>query len=130
MLAPWKESYDKPRQYTKKQRDHFAKIGPYSQSYDFSSSHVSMLDLDHREGWAPKNRCFKIVVLEKTPKSPLDCKFKTGNPKRNQPWIFTGRTEFETEVPLFWPYNTKSRLIRKDPDAGKDWGQEEEVKRE
>ena len=78
--------------------------------------------------WCPiqKNLCFQIVVLEKTLESPLDSKaIKTVYLKRNQPWIFTGRTDAEAEGPLFWPLDAKSRLIGKDPDAGKDWGQEE-----
>ena len=82
--APWKESYDKPRQCIKKQRYHFADKHPYSQSYGFSSSHVQMWELDHKEGWEPKNWCFLIVVLEKTLESPLDSKeIKPVNPKGN-----------------------------------------------
>ena len=72
MLDPWKESYDKPRQHIKKQRHHFADTGPYNQSYDFSSSHVQMCELDHKEGWALKNWCFQIVILENILESPLD----------------------------------------------------------
>ena len=74
MVAPWKESYDKPRQCIKKQNHQFADKGPHNQSYGFSSSHVWMWELDHKEGSAPKNWCFRIVVLEKTPESPLDSK--------------------------------------------------------
>ena len=84
--------------------------------------------LDHEEGWAPKNWCFPIVMLEKTLESPLACKeIKPVNPKGNQPWIFFGRTnaEAEAEAPAFWPPDAKNHLIGKDPDAGKDWGQEE-----
>ena len=90
--APWKESYDKPRQCFKKQTHHFANKGLYSQSYSvFFSSHVQMQELNHKEGWVPKNWCFQIVVLEKTLQSPLDCKkIKPVNPKRNQPWICIG----------------------------------------
>ena len=124
MLAPWKKSYDKPRPCIKKQRHHFARKGPYSQSYGFSSSHVWMWELDHKESWALKNWCFWTVVLEKTLKSPLDCKeIKPVNPKGNQPWIFTARTD--AEAPILWPPDAKTRLIRKNPDGGKDWGQEE-----
>jgi len=101
MLAPWKESYDKPRQHIKKQRHHFADKGPSSQSYGFSSSHVQMWELDHREGWAPKNWCFQIVVLEKTLEIPSDCKeIKPVNPQGNQPWIFIGRTDNVAETPV------------------------------
>ena len=92
---------------------------PTSQCYGLSSSH-------HKEGRAPKIWCFWIMVLEKTLESPLDRKeIKSVNPKGNQSWIFTGRTEVEAEGPILWPHNAKSQLIRKDPDAGKDWRQEE-----
>ena len=74
MLAPWKKSYDQPRQHIKKQRHYFANKGLYSQSYGFSSGHVWMWELDYKESWAPKNWCFWTVVLEKTLASPLDCK--------------------------------------------------------
>ena len=80
----------------------------------------------HKEGWVPKNWCFQTVVLEKILESPLDCKeIKPVNPKENQLWIFIGRTDAETEAPILWPPDLKSQLIGKDPDAGKDWGQEE-----
>ena len=85
-----------------------------------------MLELDHPEGWALKNWCFQIVVLKKTLKSPLDCKdIKLANPKGNQPWIFIGRTDAEAEALILWPPDVKSWFIEKDPDAKKDWGQEE-----
>ena len=74
MVAPWKKSYDKPRQHIKKQRHLFANKSPSSQSYVFSSSNIWMRELDHKEGWVPKNWCFWGVVLEKTLESPLDCK--------------------------------------------------------
>ena len=107
-----------------KSRDYFADKGLSSQSYSFSSGHVWMWGLDHNEGWAPKNWCFWTVVLEKTLESTLDCKeIKSVNPKGNQFWTFIGRTDAET--PILWPPDVKSRLLRKDPDAGKDWGQEE-----
>ena len=90
----------------------------------FPSSHVWMWELDHKESWAPKNWCFRIVVLEKKIDSPLDCKeLKPVNPKGNQPWIFIRRTA--AEAPILWPPDTNSQLIGKDPDAGKDWKQEE-----
>ena len=109
----------------KKQRHYFADKGPYSQSYGFSSSHVWMWELDHKEGWAPKNWCFWTVVLEKRLESPLDCKeIKPVHPKGNQSWIFTGRTDAEAEAPILWPPDAKNWLIGKDPDAGKDWRQE------
>ena len=89
----------------------------------FSSSHVWMWELDHKEGWVPKNWCFWTVVLEKTLESPLDCKeIKPVHPKGNQSWIFIGRTD--SEAPILWPPDVKSWLTGKDPDAKKDWGQE------
>ena len=96
--------------------------GPSSQSYGFSSSHVRMYILDHKEGWALKNWCFQTVVLQKTLESPLDCKIKSVNAKGN---LFIGWTDCEAEAPTLWPPDTMGQLIRKDLDAGKDWGQEE-----
>ena len=97
-----------------------------SQSYGFSSSHVWMWELDYKEGWAPKNWCFWTVVLEKTLESSLDCKeIQPVHPKGDQSWIFIGRTDAEAETPLLWPPDVKSWSIGKDPDAGKDWRQEE-----
>ena len=85
-----------------------------------------MWELDQIEGWAPKTWCFRTVVLEKTLESSLDSKeIKPVNLKRNQPWIFIGRTVAEAESPILWPPNAKSWLIGKDPDAGKDWRQKE-----
>ena len=97
-----------------------------SQSYGFSSSHVWMWEPDQKEGWALKNWCFRTVVLEKPLDSPLDCKeIKSIDPKGNQPWIFTGRMDAEAEAPILWPPDAKSRLTGREPDAGKDGGQEE-----
>ena len=109
-----------------KSRD-VTKKGLSSQRYSFSSSHVLMWELDHKESWAPKNWCFWTVVLEKTLESPLDCKENNPvNPKVYQPRILIGRTdaEAEAEAPILWPPD-KSWLIRKDPDSGKDWRWEE-----
>ena len=90
-----KKSYDQARQRIKKQRRYFANKGPYSQSYDFSSSHIWILDLDHKVGWAPKNWCFLTAVLEKTLERALDSmEIKPVNPK-----LFTGRTDTEAEAP-------------------------------
>ena len=84
-----------------------------------------MWDLDNKEGWAPKNWCFQIVVLEKTLKSPLDSKeTKPVNPKENQPWIFMGRICAEAEAPIIWSLDVKTQLTGKDPHGGKDWEQE------
>ena len=85
-----------------------------------------MWELGHKEGYAPKNWCFRIVVLEKTLESPLDCKeFKPVNPKGKQSWIFIGRSDAEAEAPVLWPPGAKSRLIGEYPDAGRDWRWEE-----
>ena len=85
-----------------------------------------MWELDHKEGWAPKSCFFQIVVQEKTLESALDSKeIKPVKPKGNQPWIFIERMDTEAEAPILWPPDTKSQLMGKDPDAGKDWGQEE-----
>ena len=125
-LTPWKESYNQPRQYIKKQRHYFANKGPSSQGYGFSSSHVWMWELDYKENWAPKNWCFWTAVLDKSLESPLHCKeIQPVHPKGDQSWVFIGRTDVEAEAVILWPPDTKSWLIWKDPDAGKDWGQED-----
>ena len=103
MLAPWKTSYDQPRQLIKKHRHHF------------SSSHVWIWELDPKEGWAPKNWYFGIV-LEKILESPLDSKdINPVNPKGNQSWIFTGRTDAEAEAPILWPSAVKKLTHWKRP---------------
>jgi len=85
-----------------------------------------MWELDYKESWVPKNICFLTVVLDKTLESPLDCnKIQPVHTKADQPWVFIGRTDVEAETPVFWPSDVKSWLIGKDPDIGKDWGQEE-----
>ena len=110
----------------KKQRRHFTHKGPYSQSYGFSSSHIWMWEWDHKESCALKNWCFWTVVLEKTVESPLDCKeIQPVHPKGNRSWMFIGRIDVEAETPILWPPDVKSWLIGKDPDAGKNWSQEE-----
>ena len=101
MIAPWKESCDKPRQHIKKQRHYFANKGPSSLSFGFSSSHVWMWEFDYKESLAPKNWCFWTVMLKKTFESPLKCKeIHPVHPKRNQSWIFIGRTDVEAETPI------------------------------
>ena len=131
MFAPWKKSYDQPRQYIQKQRHYFANKGLSSQSYGFSSSHVWMWELDCEESWASKNWCFWTVVLEKTLESPLNCReIQPVNPKGNQSWIFIGRTDAEAETPVLWPPDVKSWLTGKDSDAGKDWRWEEKGRTE
>ena len=126
MFAPWKKSYDKPRQCIEKQRHHFASKDLHSQSHGFSSSPVQIWELDYKESPVLKNWCFWTVVLEKTLESPLDCKeIKPVHPKGNQFWIFIGRADVEAEALILWPPDVKRQLIGKDPGAGKDWGQEE-----
>ena len=113
-------------QLIKKQRHYFANKGPSSQGYGFSSSHVWMWELDYKESWTPKNWCFWTVVLEKTLESPLDCKeIQPIHRKGSQSWIFIGRIDAEAETPILWPPDAKNWLIWKDPDAWKDWRQEE-----
>ena len=115
-----------PWQHIQKQRHYFVNKGPCSQSYGFSSSHIWMWEMDYKESWEPKNWCFWTVVLEKTLESPLDCKeIQPVYPKRNQSRLFIGRTDVEAETPILWPPNSRNWLIGKDPDAGKDRGQEE-----
>ena len=117
------ENLCQPRQHIKKQRHYVANKGPYSQSNGFSSNHVRMWELDHKEDWAPKDWCFLTVVLEKTLESPLDCKeFKPVNPKWNHSWIFIERTD--ANALILWPPDVKSWLTEKDPNVGKDWRQE------
>ena len=101
----------------------FADKRPSSQTYGFSSSHVWMWELAHKEIWAPKNWCFWTVVLEKTLESSLDCKeIKPVHPKGNQSWILIGRTDAEAEAPILWPPAVKNWFIGKDPNAGKVLG--------
>ena len=126
MLAPWKKSYDQPRQHIKKQMHYFTNKGLSSQGYSFSSGHLWMRELDYKGSWVPKNWCFWTVVLKQTLESPLDCKeIQPVHPNENQSWIFIGGTDVEAETPILWPPDVKNWLIWKDPDSGKDWGQEE-----
>ena len=128
MLTPWKKSYDKTRQHTKKQRHHFMDKSPSSQSCGFSSSHVWMWELEHKECWVLKNWFLWTVVLEKTLVSLLDSKeIRPVNPKVNHSWIYIERTDAQAEAPILWPPDAKTWLSWKDPDAGKDWRQEKAV---
>ena len=105
----------------------FQDTGLSSQGYDFSSGHVWMWELDCKESWVLKNGFFWTVVLEKI-ESSLDCKeIQPIHPKGDLSWVFTERTDVEAETPILWPPDAKSWLIWKDPDARKDWGQEEKV---
>ena len=109
-----------------KSRDYFANKSSSSQSYGFSSSHVWMWELVHKESWELKNWCFWTVVLEKTLESPLDCKeIQPVHSERDQPWDFFGRNDAKAETPVLCPPHVKIWLIGKDSDAGRDWGQEE-----
>ena len=90
-----------------------------------------MWELDHKESWAPKNWCFRAMVLEKTLESPINCKeIQPVHLKGNQSWIFIGRTDIEAETPILWSPDAKNELIWKDPDTGQDWGQEVKGKAE
>ena len=102
MLAPWKKSYDQPRQHIKKQRHYFANKGPSSQHYGFSSGHVWMWELDYKQSWAPKNWCFSTEVLEKTLGVLLDHKeIQPVHPKGNQSWIFIWKD-------WYWSWNSNT----------------------
>ena len=121
-LAPWKKSCDKSRQHIKKQRNHFANKGPSSQSYGFSSSHVCMWVLDHKD-WALKNWCFLIVVLEKNLESPLDCKgsnqsiLKLINPEYSLEGLMV-----KLKLQYFGHLMHRGDSLEKNPDVGKGWG--------
>ena len=109
-----------------KSSHYFANKGLSSQGYGFSSSHVWLWELDYKQSWVLQNWCFWTMVLEKTLESPLDCKeIQPVHPRGDQSWVFIGRTDAEAETPILWPPDAKSWLFGKDPDAGKDWGQEE-----
>ena len=127
MLASYKQNYDKPIQYIKKQRHHFVDKGLYSQSNGqwFLHSHVRMWELDHKEGCVPKNWCFPTVVLEKTFQSSLDCKEMKPSilMEINLKYLLEGL--MLTEDPILWAPDGKSQLAGKDPDARKDWKQKE-----
>ena len=115
----------KSRDMTLPTKDHLVK------AMIFFSSHGWLWELDHKEGWAPKNWCFWAVVLEKTLKSPLVSKeIQPVNPKGNQSWIFIERTDAEAEASILWPGDAKNWLIGKDSDAGKDWRPEEKEMKE
>ena len=112
--APWKKSYEQPRQYIKKQIHYFANKGPSSQSYGFSSGHVWMWELDYKESWAPNNWCFWTVVLEKTLENPLDCKeIQPVHSEGDQSWIYIGRTDTEAETPILWPLMQRTDSLEK-----------------
>ena len=120
MLAPWKKSYDQPRQHIKKKRHYFTDKGPSSQSYGFSSSQVWMWELDYKESWVLKNWCFWTVVLEMTLESPLDSKaIAPVNPKGTQSWILFGRTELKLKLQYFGHLMWRTNSLEKNPMLGK-----------
>ena len=120
-----RKSYDKPIQSIRKQRYHLANKGPCSESCGFSSSHVWIWELDHKEGWALKHWCFWTMVLKKILESLGLQDDETSQSKGNQPRIFIGRADVEAETPTLWLPDEKNWLIQKDSDAGKDWSQKE-----
>ena len=120
MFAPWKKSYDQPRQHIKRQRHYFANKGLSSQGYGFSTSQIWMWELDYKESWAPKNWCFWTVVLEKTLDSPLDCKeSQPVHPKGNQSWIFIGRTDMKLKLQYFGHLMRRTDSLEKTLMLGK-----------
>ena len=121
-----RKAMTKPRQHIKKQRHHFANKGPSSQSYGFSNSHVWMRELHYKESWVTENRCFWTVVLEKTLESPLDFKeIQPVHPKEISPEYPLEGLMLKLKLQYFGQLDVKNWLIIKDPDAGKDWRQEE-----
>ena len=108
---------------------YFSPANLYDESYLhllITHKYIWMWELDYKESWAPENWCFWTVVLEKTLESPLGCKeIQPVHPKVDQSWVLIGRTDVEAETPVLLPPDVKSWLLSKDPDAGKDWGQEE-----
>ena len=112
MLAPWKKSCDQPRQHIKKQRYYFANKSLHSQSYGFSSSHVWIWELDHKESWALKNCCFSTVCWRRLFRIPWVARRSNQSIlKKNQPWIFIGRTDAEARAPILWPSDVEKTLI-------------------
>ena len=123
MFATWKKCYDKPRQNIQKRRYTLLTEVHIVKAVVFP---VVLWELNHKESWVSKNKYFWTVVLKKTLESPLNCKeIKPVNPKGNQSWIFIGMTDAKDEAPILWPPDAKNWLTGKDPDAGKDWRQEE-----
>ena len=126
MLAPWKKSYDPPRQHIKKQDITLPTKVRLVKAMVFPGVMYGCWELDHKERWVQKSLCFWAVVLEKTLESPFECKeIQPVNPEGNQPWIFIVKTDAKAETPILWLPDTKNWFIGKDPDAGKGWRQEE-----
>ena len=125
VIAPWQESYDKPRQCGGKQRHKSADKGLYSQGYCFPSGHIGLSKLDHKDGRVSKNQCSWTGLLEKTPESPLDSKaVKLVSLKGKQSWKLIWRTDAEAQTQVFWSSVANRQLIGKVPEAGKDWEQQ------
>ena len=121
-----KKSYDQPRQALKCRGSTLTTKVCLVKAMVFPVIMYECESWDCEESWAPKNWCFWTVVLEKTLESPLDCKeIQPVHPKGDQSWVFIGRNDAEAETPIVWPPHAKSWLTGKDPDAGRDWGQEE-----
>ena len=120
-LAPWKKSYEQPRQHIKSRDITLpTNVRLVKATVGFSSSRIWMWEVDYKESWAPKNWSFQILVLEKTLESPLDCKeIKPVSPKVNQPWIFIGKADAEAETPILWAPDAKNWLTEKTPMLGK-----------
>ena len=128
MLAPWKKSYDPPRQHIKKQDITLPTKVRLVKAMVFPGVMYGCWELDHKESWVQKSLCFWAVVLEKTLESPFECKeIQPVNPEGNQPWMFIVKTDAKAETPILWLPDTKNWFIGKDPDAGKGWRQEEKV---
>ena len=126
MLALWKKSYDKSRQHNKNRDINLPTNVLLVKSFVSPVVMYGCGRVDYKESWVLKNHCFWTVMLGKTLESPLDCKeIKPVHSNRNQSWIFIGRTDAEAEAPILRPPDVKNWLIWKDPDAWKDWGQEE-----
>ena len=126
MLTPWKKSYDKPRQHIKENRDKTLPTNVCIVKAMIFPVIMYGCEFDYKRDWATKIWCFQTAVLEKTVESPLDCKeIKPVDSKGNQPWVSIGRIHAELEASVLCLPDVQSHLIGKDPDAGKDWGQEE-----
>ena len=126
MLAPWKKSYDQLRQHIKKQRHYFANKGLYNQGYGFSSGHVWIWQLDYKKKLSTKELMLLNCGVGGDSWESLGLQeIQLVHPKGDQSWVFIGKTDVEAETPILWPPHVKSWLFGKDPDAGKDWRQEE-----
>ena len=126
MLTSWKKSYDQPRQPIEKQRHYLPAKVHLVKAIIFSSGHIWMWELDHKESWVSKNWCFWTVVLEKTLESPWTAKRSNQSIlKEISPWCSLEGLMLKLKLPILWPPHAKNLLIGKDPDAGRDWGQRE-----